>query len=330
MASKSLLLQTVRDRLRYRRRSPRTEQAYISWIVRFVRFHGLRHPRTLGPAEVAGFLSHLAAREHVAAGTQTQARSALFFLYREVLNRDLGDLRELTWARPRGRLPVVLGREEVAAVLERLSGTMWIVGMLLYGSGLRLLECLTLRVKDVDLARGEIRIRGGKGNKDRITMLPEAVKPRLRQHLEAVREGYLRDVTELQASVVLPGALARKYPRAEREWAWYWVFPARRGYVERETGRRRRHHLHESAVQRAMKRAVRAAGIGKRATCHTMRHSFATHLLETGYDIRTVQELLGHTDVSTTMMYTHVLNRGGRGVVSPADGLAAAGRSGAE
>jgi integron integrase len=321
MPPKSLLLRAVRDRIRYRRLSLRTQQAYTSWIVRFVRYHKLRHPRLLGSADIAAYLTHLASHQNVAPGTQTQARSALLFLYREVLNVDPGDLNDLTWARPTGRVPVVLNRAEVAALLANLSGTMWIIGTLLYGSGLRLLECLSLRVKDIDLERGEIRIRAGKGNKDRITMMPEAVKTKLRQHLQLVRAQHHQDVTEHQAGVVLPGALARKYPRAEQEWAWYWVFPAKRGYRERETGKRRRHHLHESAVQRAIKRAVRAAGIAKRATCHTLRHSFATHLLESGYDIRTVQELLGHTDVSTTMIYTHVLNRGGRGVVSPADVL---------
>jgi len=325
MSPKSLLLQAVRDRIRYRRLSPRTEQAYISWITRFIRYHQLRHPKTMGAPEVAAYLTHLASEKKVSAGTQTQARSGLLFLYHEVLKVNLGDLSNFTWARPTSRLPVVLNHAEVAALLEQLDGTMWIIGMLLYGSGLRLLECLTLRVKDIDLGRGEIRVRAGKGNKDRITMLPDAVKLKLRQHLEAVLTRHHRDLAD-QIGVALPGALAQKYPRADQEWAWYWVFPAQRRYRDEATGKSRRHHLHESAVQRAIKRAVRAAGIPKRATCHTLRHSFATHLLESGYDIRTVQELLGHTDVSTTMIYTHVLNRGRRGVLSPADALAAAGR----
>lgn len=320
MPPKSVLLQAVRDRARYRRFSPRTEQAYTSWITRFIRYHQLRHPKTMGASEVAAYLTYLASEKQVSAGTQSQARSALLFLYHEVLKTDLGDWGAFTWARPTSRLPVVLNHAEVAALLEHLEGTMWIIGMLLYGSGLRLLECLTLRVKDIDLGRGEIRVRAGKGNKDRITMLPEAAKPKLRQHLETVRTRHRRDVAG-QIGVALPGALGRKYPRADQEWAWYWVFPAQRGYRDEATGKQRRHHLHESAVQRTIKRAVLAAGIPKRATCHTLRHSFATHLLESGYDIRTVQELLGHTDVSTTMIYTHVLNRGGRGVVSPADAL---------
>lgn len=320
MPPKSLLLQAVRDRARYRRFSPRTEQAYTSWIIRFIRHHRLRHPRTMGALEVAAYLTYLASEKRVSAGTQTQARSALLFLYREVLKIDLGDLGQFTWARPTSRLPVVLNHAEVAVLLGQLEGTMWIIGMLLYGSGLRLLECLTLRVKDIDLGRGEIRVRAGKGNKDRITMVPEAVKPNLRQPLEAVRARHQRDVAG-QIGVALAGALGSKYPRADQEWAWYWVFPAKRGYRDEAPGKRRRHHLHESAVQRAIKRAVLAAGIPKRATCHTLRLSFATHLLESGYDIRALQELLGHTDVSTTMISTHVLNRGGRGVVSPADAL---------
>ncbi len=320
MPPKSLLLQAVRDRIRYRHLSPRTEQAYTSWILRFVRHNRLRHPNTMGAAEVAGYLTYLATERQVAAGTQTQARSALLFLYHEVLRIDLGDLGEFTWARPSSRLPVVLNHAEVAALLEQLDGVAWIIGSLLYGSGLRLLECLTLRIKDIDVGRGEIKVRAGKGNKDRITMVPEALKPKLRQHLEAVRGRHRRDAAD-QISVALPGGLGRKYPSADREWAWYWVFPAHRSYREEATGKTRRHHLHESAVQRSIKRAVRAAAIPKRATCHTLRHSFATHLLESGYDIRTVQELLGHSDVSTTMIYTHVLNRGGRGVLSPMDAL---------
>ncbi len=321
MPPKSLFLQAVRDRARYRRLSPRTEQAYTSWIVRFIRYHRLRHPTTMGAVEVAAYLTYLAAEKKVSAGTQNQARSALFFLYHEVLHLDLGDLGSFTWALPTSRVPVVLNHAEVAALLGQLEGTMAIIGSLLYGSGLRLLECLTLRVKDIDLSLGEIKVRAGKGNKDRITMVPQSVKSKLQGHLAAVRLRHQGDVAA-QIGVALPGALERKYPRADREWAWYWAFPAHRSYQDETTGKHRRHHLHESAVQRAIKRAVLAAGIPKRATCHTLRHSFATHLLESGYDIRTVQELLGHSDVSTTMIYTHVLNRGGRGVVSPMDALA--------
>ena len=328
MPPKSLLLQAVRDRIRYRRLSPRTEQAYTSWIVRYIRYHGLRHPKTMGASEVASYLTHLATEKRVSAGTQSQARSTLFFLYHEVLKSNLGDLGEFTWARPTSRLPVVLNHAEVAALLEQLEGTMWIIGSLLYGAGLRLLECLTLRIKDIDLDRGEIKVRAGKGNKDRITMIPNAVKSKLQRHLAVVKPVHERDAAA-RIGVALPGALGRKYPNADREWAWYWVFPAHRTYREVATGNHRRHHLHESAVQRTIKRAVLVAGIPKRATCHTLRHSFATHLLESGYDIRTVQELLGHSDVSTTMIYTHVLNRSGRGVLSPMDALVA-GRGGGE
>jgi integron integrase len=274
----------------------------------------------MGEPEVAEFLTHLAERQ-VAPSTQMQALCALLFLYEHVLGRPLGKLKELRWARPRARLPVVLTAQEVERVLVGLRGVRWLVAMLLYGSGLRLLECLQLRVKDVDLERGEIRVRTTKGGTPRVTVLPEAVRELLRAHLAAVRRQHERDVARGAGSVALPGALAAKYPRAAREWPWQWVFPATREYVDRASGERRRHHLHESAVQRAVKAAVLRSGIGKRATCHTLRHSFATHLLESGYDIRTVQELLGHKDVSTTMLYTHVLHRGGLGVRSPADGL---------
>jgi integron integrase len=250
-----------------------------------------------------------------------QALCALLFLYEHVLGRPLGKLQELRWARPRARLPVVLTAREVEQVLAGLSGVRWLVAMLLYGSGLRLLECLQLRVKDVDLERGEVRLRTTKGGTPRVTVLLAAVREPLRGHLAAVRRQHERDVARGAGSVALPGALAIKYPRAAREWPWQWVFPARREHVDRATGERRRHHLHESVEQRAVKAAVLRSGIGKRATCHTLRHSFATHLLESGYDIRTVQELLGHKDVSTTMQYTHVLHRGGLGVRSPADAL---------
>ena len=326
MPQKSLFLQTVRHKARVRRFSPRTERVYVAWIRRFIRFHGLRHPKELGEAQVAAFLNHLAAERGVAPSTQTQALCALLFLYEHVLERPLGRLQDLSWARPRARLPVVLTPEEVEAVLRELKGVPWLVGMLLYGSGLRLLECLQLRVKDVDLARGEIRVRDTKGGRPRVTVLPEAVREPLRGHVEAVRRLHEADLRRGAGEVALPGALAVKYPGAAREWAWQWVFPAGRQYVTPGGGGRRRHHVHESVIQRAMKAAVRRSGIGKRATCHTFRHSFATHLLEGGYDIRTVQELLGHKDVSTTMIYTHVLNRGGKGVRSPADLIGASPR----
>jgi integron integrase len=316
------LLPSLRANLRLRHFSPRTEEAYVAWVRRFVRFHGLRHPGELGEREVVSFLTHLAVERRVAASTQAQALAALCFLYRDVLDRPLQGLGSIP--RPRGpvRLPVVLTAEEVRRVLTGLGGTAGMVGGLLYGSGLRLMEGLTLLVKDVDLERGELRIRRAKGAKDRVTVLARTARDPLRDHLERVRQVHARDLAEGTGWVELPGALGRKYPSAGRSWPWQWVFPARRRYVDRETGQVRRHHLHESAVQRAMAEAVRASGIGKRATCHTLRHSFATHLLEAGYDIRTVQELLGHRDVSTTMIYTHVLNRGGMGVESPADLLA--------
>jgi integron integrase len=315
---KSLFLQSVRYKARARRFSPRTERVYVAWIRRFIRFHGMRHPRDLGEAEVAGFLSHLAVDRRVAPSTQAQALCALLFLYEQVLGRPLGRLEGLRWARRRPGLPVVLTREEVEAVLRELAGVPWLVSMLLYGSGLRLLEALQLRVKDVDLARGEIRVRDAKGGRPRVTVLSEAVREPFGLHLEAVRRLYQADLRAGAGGVELPGALAVKYPQAAREWAWQWVFPARRRYVA-VGGGLRRHHVHESVIQRAVKAAVRRSGINKRATCHTFRHCFATHLLEGRYDIRTVQELLGHRDVRTTMIYTHVLNRGGLGVQSPAD-----------
>ena len=301
--------------------SPRTEAAYVAWVRRFIRFHGVRHPRELGEAEVSAFLTDLATRKRVAPSTQQQALSALLLFYRDVLRRPLGNLGPVERARPPHRLPVVMTRSEVSRVLEEMDGVYRTIGLLLYGSGLRLLEAVTLRVKDVDFARGEIMVRRGKGAKDRVTMMPERIRGALAAHLEEVKLLHEKDLAGGSGRVALPAALARKFPNADREWGWQWVFPATRQYRERETGAIRRHHLHPSAVQREVTRADRAAGLSKRATCHTFRHSFATHLLEAGYDIRTVQELLGHRDVSTTMIYTHVLNRGGLGVQSPADFL---------
>lgn len=316
-----LLLDRVREAIRARHLSLRTEQAYLAWIRRFVRFHGGRHPREMGAPEIEAFLTHLATKRAVAASTQNQAASALLFLYRHVLALDVERPRRIVRAKTPLRLPAVLTGEEVRAVLGQLRGTKRLVGILLYGSGMRLRECLRLRVKDMDFGRAEIVVREGKGAKDRVTVLPEVARTALTRHLGRVKEQYQRDVADGAGWVALPGALARKYPSAGREWPWQWVFPATRIHVDRETGRRRRHHLHESAVQRAVKEAARRSGIAKRATPHTFRHSFATHLLEAGYDIRTVQELLGHRSVRTTMIYTHVLNRGGLGVRSPADSL---------
>ena len=317
------LLAQVRAAIRVHQLSQRTEQAYLAWVRRYVRFHRLRHPATTGTNEVVAFLSHLATEGRVVQSTQMQALSALLLLYRDVIRKPLLDLRALVRARAPARLPVVLTLVEVERVLGVMREEPWLVALLLYGSGLRLMEALTLRVKDVDLERGEIRVRRGKGGKDRVTVLPEAVKAPLRAHLSRVKDLHQRDLAAGGGSVELPGALERKGPSLGRDWAWQWLFPAHRQYRNRLTGQRRRHHLHPTVVQRAVQSAVRRSGIGKRATCHTFRHSFATHLLEGGYDIRTVQELLGHRDVSTTMIYTHVLNRGGLGVRSPADLLGA-------
>lgn len=309
----------VRRTLRMRRYSSRTEKAYVGWIKRYVRFHGMRHPGELGAGEVGAFLSALVLRGKVSAATQMQALNALVFLYREVLGKELGRLEDVIPSRKPKRLPVVLTRSEVRLVLGHMRGTARLVAALLYGAGLRLEEAVSLRVKDVDFGLRQILVRRGKGKRDRVTVLPRTLVSALEGHLKQVRVLHLRDVTRGAGRVELPDALDRKYPGAPAEWAWQWVFPATRQYVDRGTGERRRHHLHKTVVERAMKEAVRRSGLSKRATCHSMRHSFATHLLEDGYDIRTVQELLGHRDVSTTMIYTHVLNRGGRGVVSPMD-----------
>jgi integron integrase len=311
----------MRTALRARHYSRRTEQAYCLWVRRFIRFHGLRHPAQMSEPEINAFLSHLATEEHVSASTQTQALSALLFLYRHVLHREVGTLDGLVRARKDRRLPVVLTRDEVRQVLAQLDGDLWLIASLLYGSGLRLTECLRLRVQDLDLARGELTIRDGKGGKDRVTMLPEALTAPLRRHLARVRELHARDLAAGWGRVRLPDAVDRKYPLAAADWRWQWVFPQRRRWRNPATGEQGRHHVHETVVQRAMGDAVRRAGLTKRASCHTLRHSFATHLLEAGYDIRTIQELLGHKDVRTTMIYTHVLNRGGRGVRSPIDSL---------
>jgi integron integrase len=281
----------------------------------------MRHPDQMGDVEIREFLSFLAVQRNVAASTQNQALAALLFLYREVLGRSIDGIEPGIRARRPERLPVVLTRDEVRRVLGAMSGTSSLVARLLYGSGLRLTEALELRIKDIDFDRGEIRLRDGKGRKDRVTMLSMAVQAPLREHLRFVRRLHEKDLAKGAGRVVLPDALSRKYPNADREFGWQWVFPATTCYVENETGICRRHHIHESVVQRRIKEAVGKAGISKPASCHTLRHSFATHLLEAGYDIRTVQELLGHRDVRTTMIYTHVLNKGGRGVQSPADRL---------
>jgi integron integrase len=313
------LLDQVRGKIRLKHYSIRTEQAYVDWIKRFILHFDKRHPRELGAAEVEAFLTHLAVAGNVAAATQNQAKSALLFLYREVLETELPWLDNVERARTPKRLPVVLTREEVQGVLGRLTGTHWLIASLLYGAGLRIMEGLRLRVKDVEFSRREILVRDGKGFKDRVTMLPAALAAPLAEHLERVKALHGRDLAAGRGAVYLPYALERKYPGAARDWAWQYVFPSANLSADPRTGIERRHHLQDQAVQRAMRQAVRDAGVNKPATPHTLRHSFATHLLEGGYDIRTVQELLGHADVSTTMIYTHVLNRGGRGVTSPLD-----------
>ena len=318
---KPRLLDRVRAAIRARHYSRRTEKAYVAWIRRYIFFHDKRHPADMGAPEVTRFLSSLAVEGKVAASTQNQALSALLFLYGEVLEVDLPWMDEIVRAKRPQRLPIVLTRDEVRAVLRRLEGTPRLMAFLLYGAGLRLLECCHLRVQDVDFGTNQIVVRSGKGDKDRVTMLPAVVKPHLARHLERVREQHRCDLEAGAGWVELPTALARKYPNAGREWVWQWVFPATRTYVDRLTSEHRRHHLHESVLQRAVKQAVWRTGIAKRAGPHTLRHSFATHLLEDGRDIRTVQELLGHRDVSTTQIYTHVLNRGPSGVRSPLDGM---------
>jgi len=305
--------------LRTRHYSPRTEKAYLHWIARFITFHRGRHPREMAEKDVNEFLSDLAIRHNVAVSTQDQALAAVLFLYEHVLDQPLNRVEGIVRARKPQRLPVVLTRAEVGAVLSCLDGLPGVVGLMLYGSGLRLLEALSLRVKDLDFGRGEILVRDGKGATDRVTMLPEAVRDPLERHLVDVRARHEADLRAGVGRVPLPGALSRKYRNADREWIWQWVFPASSHYLDRETGIRYRHHLHQSVVQKAVRAATRAARIPKHVTPHAFRHSFATHLLEDGYDIRTVQELLGHKDVRTTMIYTHVLNRGARGVFSPLD-----------
>lgn len=315
------LLDVMVERLALRRASPHTVTAYTQWVRRYIRFHGGQHPRQLGERHMTSFLSYLATDRRVAASTQNQALAALLFVYREVLEISVGWLDTVVRAKRPARRPSVMSRDEVRRVLAALEGTPQLVAMVLYGSGLRLMEACCLRIKDVDLDRGELVVRSGKGGRDRLTMLPASLGPRLQEQIRRVQALHRRDRAAGRGGVVLPNALARKMPSALYDWRWHWLFPATRFYREAETGRLVRHHLHESVIQRAVARAAQAAGITKRVTCHTFRHSFATHLLEAGYDIRTLQELLGHRDVSTTMIYTHVLNRGGRGVLSPFDRL---------
>jgi integron integrase len=301
--------------------SVRTEQAYCDWVRRFVLFHGRRHPLSMGKDEIGAFLTDLAVRGKVSASTQNQARNALLFLYRRVLNRHVFDLDDIAPAKRGRRLPVVLSVGEVRQLLSHMRGVKRLCATLMYGSGLRLGECISLRVKDVDLERGEILVRSGKGDKDRRVPFPVAARPAFETQVKRVERAFFRDLAGGVKGAALPNALGRKLPNAERELAWQWVFPASRTYVENGTGVRRRHHPHETAIQRAVTAAARGSGIRKRVNCHALRHSFATHLLEGGCDIRTIQELLGHSSLQTTMIYTHVLNRGAMGVQSPADRL---------
>ncbi|MDX1366804.1 integron integrase [Pseudomonas sp.] len=317
--AKPKLLEQVRQQIRLRNYSIRTETVYAEWVKRYIRFHRYRHPLEMGAPEVEAFLTHLAVNRNVAAATQNQALAALLFLYKEVMKVDLPWLEGIVRAKKPVHLPVVLTREEVARVLVELSGVQRLVANLLYGSGLRLLEALRLRVKDMDFARGEILVRDGKGQKDRVTMLPQALSVELQQHLVQVRFVHQQDLAEGFGRANLPFALARKYPNAAAEWGWQFVFPSGKRSLDPRSGGIFRHHLHEKTIQRAVREAVRRAGLVKPATPHTLRHCFATHLLEGGQDIRTVQELLGHADVKTTMIYTHVLNRGGLAVLSPLD-----------
>jgi integron integrase len=314
-------MEQLRAACRARHLSPRTEEAYGHWTRRFIVHHQMQHPAALGPDHAAAFLTALATRDHVSAATQNQALSALLFLYAHVVQRPLGSLPVVTRVRTPPRLPVVLTRSEVRQLLETLDGVPQLVATLLYGSGLRVLEALSLRVKDLDLERGALTVRQAKGRKDRQTMLPGSLVPGLRLHLEAVRRLHESDLARGLGRAVLPDALDAKYPNAGHSWPWQFVFPAGRICRDRRWGPPNGFHVHESVIQRAVAAAARAAAIPKRVSCHTLRHSFATHLLEDGYDIRTVQELLGHADVSTTMIYTHVLKRGGLGVRSPADRL---------
>ena len=321
LATQPKLLDQVRGKIRVKHYSIRTEQAYVDWIKRFILHFDKRHPRDMGAAQVEAFLTHLAVAGHVAASTQNQAKSAILFLYREVLEQELPWLDNVTQARQPQRLPVVLTQAEVQALLSRLAYTHWLIASLLYGTGMRVLEAARLRVKDVEFSRKEILVRDGKGYKDRVTMLPLALVNPLKDHLKRVKTLHEKELAEGFGKAYLPFALEKKYPNAAAEWMWQYVFPAVKRSVDPRSGEERRHHVQDQAIQRAIKQAARDAKLTKPATPHTLRHSFATHLLQGGYDIRTVQELLGHKDVTTTMIYTHVLNKGGRGVSSPLDVL---------
>jgi integron integrase len=321
LAPQRRLVDVMREAMRMRRMSLRTEKTYINWVRRYIRFHRGRHPRDLGASDLSDFLSHLASDRNVSPSTQNQALQAVLFLYRSVLEIELPWLTDVVRAPLRQRVPVVLTRDEVARVLDAFPPKHALIARLLYGTGMRLGECLQVRVKDLEFQRQEIVVRGGKGDKDRITVLPQVLAPALSEHLRRLHTWYLAERRAGHPGVSLPHAIANKYANASVSWPWQFVFPARLLCVDPYSGRPIRHHVYPKAIQRAMQQAVRAARLSKPASCHTLRHSFATHLIEGGYDIRTVQELLGHSDVSTTMIYTHVLNRGGRGVISPIDAV---------
>jgi len=316
---KPRLLELVREKMRLNHYSIRTEKAYVEWIKRYIFFHGKRHPETMGQREIEAFLTDLAVTRNVAAATQNQALAAILFLYKEVLGQELPWLNDVVRAKKPARLPTVLTRTEIGRIFEHMEGTHALMARLLYGTGMRLMECVRLRIKDVDFERHEILIRDGKGGKDRVTMLPGALVAELQAHLVRVKALFQEDRDQDLHGVYMPDALEKKYPKAGKSWSWFWVFPSASLSVDPRSQLKRRHHTYEQSLQRAIKRAVLASRITKLASTHTLRHSFATHLLESGYDIRTVQELLGHSDVSTTMIYTHVLNKGGRGVRSPLD-----------
>lgn len=316
---KAKLLDQVREVLRVKHYAIRTEEVYILWIKRYILFHQKRHPREMRAAEVQAFLSDLAVNQKVSASTQNQALNAIVFLYQEVLHIELDWMENLVRAKRSKRLPLVMSKDEVRRVIAAMSGAHQLLAKVLYGTGLRLMECLRLRVKDIDFELNQIIVRNGKGDKDRVTMLPDAIKPALREHLDRVKILHEKDLADGFGDVYLPDALERKYPRASREWAWQWAFPAGRISEDPRSNKRRRHHLDEQILQRAVRQAVQLARIPKPISCHTFRHSFATHLLEAGYDIRTVQELLGHANVATTQIYTHVMNKPGLGVKSPLD-----------
>lgn len=315
--NRSPFLESVREAIRVRHFSIRTEESYIHWIVRFIRFHDCRHPNAMGAAEVMAFLTHLAVKRGVSASTQNQALNALLFLYKAVVHKPLGDLHRIVRAKGPQRVPVVLTADEVGRLIQHLSDAYWLPACLMYGSGLRLMETVQLRIKDLDFEHRAIVVRGGKGGQDRIVTLPDELVIPLKRQLQAVKLSHDRDLADGFGEVHLPHALARKYATAAKEFAWQYVFPANRRSVDPRSGIERRHHIYPGSVQKAVKLAVRSAGIEKPASCHTLRHSFATHLLERGMDIRTVQEQLGHKDLRTTQIYTHVLNRGGLVVLSP-------------